>query len=124
MITIGCGLNLDNDLPTVSLNSLLPESVKNKITREEYLSSFFNIFEKMYTVFDSQGFDPFVDQYTSSWLHSGQVLKLNDGTTVTVEGLSKFGYLLAKDGERNNYELHPDGNSLDFFNGLIKTKIN
>ena len=46
------------------------------------------------------------------------------GTAVTVTGLAPSGYLLAVDtGTGVSYELHPDGNSLDFFQGLVRRKV-
>jgi len=36
--------------------------------------------------------------------------------------LAPSGYLLAE-GPEGRFELHPDGNSLDFFQGLIRKKL-
>ena len=44
-------------------------------------------------------------------------------TEVTVRGLTKTGYLLATDAAGARFELHPDGNSFDFFQGLVKKKL-
>ena len=42
---------------------------------------------------------------------------------VTIVGLTPTGYLRAVHASGEQYELHPDGNSLDFFSGLISKKI-
>uniref|UniRef100_A0A7N2RB15 BPL/LPL catalytic domain-containing protein n=1 Tax=Quercus lobata TaxID=97700 RepID=A0A7N2RB15_QUELO len=42
---------------------------------------------------------------------------------VTIQGLTSSGYLLAIGEDNQMYELHPDGNSLDFFKGLIRRKL-
>jgi biotin---protein ligase len=41
---------------------------------------------------------------------------------LTVTGLAENGFLLATDDSGQQFELHPDGNSLDFFRGLIRRK--
>jgi biotin--protein ligase len=44
---------------------------------------------------------------------------------VRITGLSPSGFLAAVDADGdgvNRYELHPDGNSLDFFAGLVRKK--
>jgi biotin---protein ligase len=46
------------------------------------------------------------------------------GAVVTITGLAPSGYLLAVDDRTGtSYELHPDGNSLDFFQGLVRRKV-
>ena len=87
--------------------------------------------------------------YEAAWLHSGQVVEVEEGaemvssssssssgggskksTTspascrVTITGLSPSGFLAAVDAGDGvtRYELHPDGNSLDFFKGLVRRK--
>lgn len=42
---------------------------------------------------------------------------------VQIRGLTPDGYLLAEDSQGERYSLSPDGNSLDFFKGLIKSKL-
>ncbi len=43
--------------------------------------------------------------------------------SLTIEGLTPHGFLRASDAAGRLYELHPDGNSLDFFSGLIRRKL-
>ncbi|XP_031124626.1 biotin--protein ligase 2-like [Ipomoea triloba] len=42
---------------------------------------------------------------------------------VTIQGLSSSGYLLAITDDGQTCELHPDGNSFDFFKGLVRRKL-
>ena len=42
---------------------------------------------------------------------------------LTIEGLTENGFLRAVDSNGQTFELHPDGNSLDFFRGLIRRKL-
>lgn len=91
-------------------------------------------------MFEASGFSPLQEEYLASWLHSGQrVLAFNpdlaqpttqakagagdQGTWLTVCGLSPGGFLLAEDDWGNAYELTPDGNSLDMMRGLVKRKV-
>lgn len=43
--------------------------------------------------------------------------------SVRIQGLTPDGYLLATDDRGERYSLSPDGNSLDFFKGLVKAKL-
>jgi hypothetical protein len=52
----------------------------------------------------------------SRWLQGGPLL-------VEVVGLSTSGFLLARDSSGQQYELAPDGNSLDMMRGLIRRKL-
>ena len=43
--------------------------------------------------------------------------------SLRIQGLTSDGYLLATDDAGEQYSLSPDGNSLDFFEGLVKAKL-
>eukprot|EP01018_Ginkgo_biloba_P011301 Gb_31384 [translate_table: standard] len=133
-VTVGIGLNVDNREPTTCLNAFLQESTNDRhiLRREELLAAFFERFENLYDVFLQQGFSVLESKYYDKWLHSGQRVLLEEreeGTShltnafVTVQGLTSSGYLLATDDEGKKYELYPDGNSFDFFRGLIRRKL-
>ncbi|KAK4751773.1 hypothetical protein SAY87_020571 [Trapa incisa] len=131
-VCAGIGLNVDNDKPSICLNSILQESVaiSYKFTREEILAAFFNKFEKLYSLFIHQGFQTLEELYYQTWLHSGQrvVVQQKDGdrvteNVVTIQGLTSSGYLLAIGDDNQMCELHPDGNSFDFFKGLVRRKL-
>jgi biotin--protein ligase len=124
LLLIGVGLNVTNKHPTTCLSELVPGK---DVSREEVLARFFNNLEPIMDDFSLKGFDPFKDEYLRSWLHTDQKVTIEDkeaGTSipVTIKGLTASGYLLAEDGTGLAMELFPDGNSLDFFTGLIRRK--
>lgn len=123
-VSIGVGLNVDNAEPTVCLNQL--GSVK--VSRAEVLARFLNMYDELYLDFQQNGFEESLQaKYEAAWLHSNQVVKLDQhqGKEVTIKGIvpSSGGCLLAIDSEGNKLELYPDGNRLDFFQGLISKKM-
>ncbi|KAF3776545.1 Biotin--protein ligase 1 [Nymphaea thermarum] len=132
-VSAGIGLNLDNDMPTTCLNAALQKLTSGslRLTREEILASFFSRFESLYEAFISQGFQALESLYYKYWMHSGQKVVIEEkysnpspeNSVVTIQGLTSSGYLLAIDDDNRKYELHPDGNSFDFFKGLIKKKM-
>ncbi|KAK9167652.1 hypothetical protein Scep_002843 [Stephania cephalantha] len=132
-VTAGIGLNVDNEKPSTCLNVVLQElsSVPCKLQREEILAAFFKRFEIFFDVLLTQGFRALEEAYYKAWLHSGQriVIQEKDDTqlvenvSVTVQGLASSGYLLAVGEDNHLYELHPDGNSFDFFKGLVRRKL-
>lgn len=131
-VSVGVGLNVDNDQPTTCLNAVLkdisPASILLK--REEIIAAFFHKFEKFFDLFLDQGFKSLEELYYRTWLHSGQRVIVEDKiedqvvqNVVTIQGLTSSGYLLAIGDDYQMYELHPDGNSFDFFKGLVRRKI-
>eukprot|EP00942_MAST-04A_sp_MAST-4A-sp1_P008113 g8113.t1 len=130
-VTLGVGINTTNDQPTVSLNSILRSNNKTipELKREQVISEILNQYENMMDIFNVQGFKPFEDEYCKAWLHSNQRVQvvLRDGKDpidVTIKGISNVsGGLYSVDDDGNKYELYPDGNSFDFFKGLIRRKL-
>lgn len=131
-VSAGIGLNVNNEKPTTSLNTFLSELCGGgyQFQREDVLAAFFNKFEKFYGLFVNQGFKTLEELYYKTWLHSGQrvVVQEKDGDkvvehVVTIQGLTSSGYLLAVGDDNQMCELHPDGNSFDFFKGLVRRKL-
>ncbi|XP_054788818.1 biotin--protein ligase 2-like [Prosopis cineraria] len=131
-VSAGIGLNVNNEKPTTCLDSALRElSMKGyQFRREDVLAAFFNKFEKFYDLFVNQGFQTLEQLYYKTWLHSGQrviVQEKNEDQmiehVVTIQGLTSSGYLLAIGNDNQMCELHPDGNSFDFFKGLVRRKL-
>ncbi|XVF36851.1 hypothetical protein REPUB_Repub19eG0094100 [Reevesia pubescens] len=130
-VSSGIGLNVGNEKPTTCLNAVLKElSTINEFRREDIMAAFFNKFEMLYDIFINQGFQPLEELYYRTWLHSGQrviVQVKNEDTVVenvvTIQGLTSSGYLLAIGDDNQMCELHPDGNSFDFFKGLVRRKL-
>jgi len=79
-VSSGVGLNLDNVEPTTCLNAVLRKliSTQHKIKREEFLSAFFNKFEDYFETFLRQGFVVLEDLYYQTWLHSGQIVTIEE----------------------------------------------
>nr|XP_010926889.1 biotin--protein ligase 2 [Elaeis guineensis] len=132
-VCAGIGLNLDNEKPTTCLNMVLQKlsSGTHRLMREDILAAFFNNFENLFDIFLIQGFQALEELYYKTWLHSGQKVIIEEKhegqsveeTAVIVQGLTSSGYLLATDEDKKSYELHPDGNSFDFFKGLVRRKL-
>ncbi|KAJ8762987.1 hypothetical protein K2173_023116 [Erythroxylum novogranatense] len=131
-VSAGIGLNVSNEKPTTCLNEVLRilSTSDFQLRREDVLAAFFNKFEKLYDLFINQGFQTLEDLYYKTWLHSGQrvIIQENNGdqsveNVVTIQGLTSSGYLLAFGDDGQMCELHPDGNSFDFFKGLVRRKL-
>ncbi|KAI3464463.1 hypothetical protein Pfo_021126 [Paulownia fortunei] len=132
-VSAGIGLNVNNQKPTTCLNAVLQRlgCVAHQLQREDIIAAFFNKFECFYDIFMNQGFQALEELYYKTWLHSGQrviVQEKNENqdqvseTVVTIQGLTTSGYLLAATEDGQTCELHPDGNSFDFFKGLVRRK--
>ncbi|XP_022768231.1 biotin--protein ligase 2-like isoform X2 [Durio zibethinus] len=131
-VSSGIGLNVGNVKPTTCLNAVLKElsTTSNEFRREDIMAAFFNKFEMLYDIFINQGFQTLEELYYRTWLHSGQrviVQEKNEDrfveNVVTIQGLTSSGYLLAIGDDNQVCELHPDGNSFDFFKGLVRRKL-
>ncbi|KAG5036287.1 hypothetical protein AAZX31_04G233100 [Glycine max] len=131
-VSAGIGLNVNNKKPTTSLNTILKGfySGAYQFQREEVLAAFFNKFEIFYDLFLNQGFQTLEELYIKTWLHSGQRVVVQEKNedkviehVVTIQGLTSSGYLLAVGDDHQMCELHPDGNSFDFFKGLVRRKL-
>ncbi|CAE5959414.1 unnamed protein product [Arabidopsis arenosa] len=131
-VSVGVGLNVDNEQPTTCLNAVLKDScpASNLLKREEILGAFFHKFETFFDLFMKQGFKSLEELYYKTWLHSGQRVIVEEKNedqvvqnVVTIQGLTSSGYLLAMGDDNVMYELHPDGNSFDFFKGLVRRKL-
>jgi biotin--protein ligase len=114
-----------------------------KINNEQLLASVLTHLESCFDQFERQGFAPLEPQYLSSWMHSNQQVELEEGladagssglgssgaagqqqrVTLRIAGLSPYGFLRAVDAAGQEYELTPDGNSLDMMQGLIRKKL-
>lgn len=74
---VGCGLNILNEPPIGSLAQLETlargQGVPSTLTVERVTAAVLTEFERIWNLFrdeESEGFRPFMDRYTSSWLHS------------------------------------------------------
>ncbi|KAH9810061.1 BPL1-biotin holocarboxylase synthetase [Teratosphaeria destructans] len=130
-LVVGIGLNVSNSSsPTTSLNNLA-RSLNPPLapfTLEKLLASILTQFESIYTRFCRTGFDrDFERRYYGLWLHSDQVVTLEaeGGAKARIKGITtNWGLLVAEEveGKGRGWALQSDGNSFDFFKGLLKRK--
>ncbi|SMY20891.1 unnamed protein product [Zymoseptoria tritici ST99CH_1A5] len=130
-LLVGIGLNALNAQPTTSLAQIFSSAGLPPPQLEALLASILVSFEALYARFCRCGWDDgFQEMYYKHWLHEGQVVKLEQegGLEVRVKGISSdWGMLVVeevvKSGRGRRWELMSDGNSFDFFKGLVKRKV-
>ncbi|KAI8888267.1 class II aaRS and biotin synthetase [Backusella circina FSU 941] len=130
LLVIGCGINLNNAHPTVSINEIIRQHnpALAPLKREEMLADVLVTFEKMYNEFCEKGMGSwFLDMYYRRWLHSDKLVTLttHDNERVRIIGItSDYGMLeaVSVDNPRKRFTLQPDGNSFDMLKGLITKK--
>ncbi|KAI8975945.1 biotin-protein ligase [Pilobolus umbonatus] len=129
LLVIGCGVNLDNPEPTVSINEVIRQHNPRllPLKREEWVANAMVTFENMYLEFCEKGVGPwFLNKYYKRWLHSDKLVTLttHDNVQAKIIGItSDYGLLEAEDiHTRKKYKLQPDGNSFDMLKGLIIKK--
>ncbi|KAJ3165354.1 biotin holocarboxylase synthetase [Geranomyces variabilis] len=131
-MVVGCGLNLANPRPTLSITQLVshlnPTSPSPRI--DSTLALIIATFDSLYTEFASaKSFRPFLARYYAAWLHTNQIVTLHDagGVKARIVGIDdEFGLLRAvtvEDGGAGvEHALQPDGNSFDMMRGMISRK--
>ena len=128
----GIGLNLSNTAPTTSLNALCASARLAPMTAEKLLASILTSFQSLYLRFSHSGFSPLLDTYYAHWLHSEQIVTLEQegGAKARIKGITgDWGLLVAEElgwedrATGRKWELQSDSNSFDFFRGLLKRKI-
>jgi len=130
IINIGCGLNLDNRTPTVSVNKLRQDAGLEPLSREHYLANTFNKLERIINTFAEGKEDIIFEEYYDAWLHSNQQILVQDDLSkqstrkANILAIDEFGYLIAQDLETGEeFKVHDDGNSFDMMQGLIRPKF-
>ncbi|KAJ3017493.1 biotin holocarboxylase synthetase [Thoreauomyces humboldtii] len=148
-MVVGCGLNVTNPHPTTSVSEIIQRHLAGKgdatVDGEEVLARIMVRFDQMYQEFASPSvgkdrfrfaFEPFLDRYYHVWLHSNQLVTLQDlgNVSARIVGIDSSGLLRATttdagDGGCDNDDiggvehlLQPDGNSFDMMKGLISQK--
>jgi len=139
-VVTGIGLNLSNALPTTSLN-LLAKSLNPPLkdfTPEKLLASILAHFETLYSTFTQSGFTRDMEEfYYANWLHTDQLVTLESvdgvetGMKARIKGITRdWGLLLAEEvrevdgrGTGRVVQVQSDGNSFDFFRGLVRRKL-
>ncbi|KAL0096829.1 biotin-protein ligase [Phycomyces blakesleeanus] len=130
LLVIGCGINLANPHPTVSINDVIQNHNPSlrRLSPEDTLSGIMVHFEKMYLEFCEKGMGSwFLDKYYQRWLHSNKLVTLttHDDVRARITGItSDYGMLeaVSLEDSRKKFTLQPDGNSFDMLKGLIIKK--
>ncbi|KAL9546035.1 hypothetical protein PS6_007870 [Mucor atramentarius] len=130
VLVIGCGINLSNAEPTVSINDIISDYNPSapRLSAEDVLAGILVKFEVYYNEFCEKGMGTwFLDKYYQRWLHSNAVVTLTtyNNEQVQIIGItSDFGMLQVKSLEKKDklYGLLPDGNSFDMMKGLLIQK--
>jgi biotin--protein ligase len=135
----GCGVNVDNPTPSLSLNLVIQEYNAEHgtnlapISLEELLAMSLARLDSFYQKFCQQGFQPFLDLYYRYWIHTNQLITLKDqgGIRARILGITAdYGLLEVVAVDDNNqelvprqlYQLQPDGNSFDLMHNMISRK--
>jgi biotin--protein ligase len=133
-VTVGAGLNVSNAQPTRCLDALIAAAAAARgaprkpppLCAAALLAGALRHYEALEARFVAAGVAPLQPAYLHHWLHTGQRVTLQEearAVPLTVRGLTPGGYLLAQDEAGERFELCPDGNSLDFFQGLVRKKL-
>ncbi|XP_076445660.1 uncharacterized protein LOC143283340 [Babylonia areolata] len=128
--TVGCGVNVSNNQPTVCINSIIQDynqahgSSLKPLTTSEVLAHIVSALETLVAQFQEKGHQDFCQLYYKYWLHSGARVKVESEGNAEVEiiGLDDYGFLHAVNQQGQNLSVQPDGNSFDMLHNLISVK--
>ncbi|CCD66051.1 BPL/LPL catalytic domain-containing protein [Caenorhabditis elegans] len=124
-VSIGCGMNVSNDKPTMCLNDMLPKEAETRITKEQLIAETINKFTYYMKDYEDNGPETFKKKYHEYWLHSQQEVLLSDfNERVTIRGIDDDGYLQvrSKSNPDKIFSIGDDGNTFDMMKGLIRHK--
>jgi len=125
---IGCGININNDEPLVSINTILKNNylIDVKLSCEQVIARILSQFERLMNNYQNGNSDEFFHLYYKYWVHQDQIIEYkkdkNDiKMTGKIIGIDENGFLQVKT-ECDVISLHPDGNSFDVLKNLIQPK--
>ncbi|XP_045466923.1 uncharacterized protein LOC123675586 [Harmonia axyridis] len=132
VLNIGCGINLNNNEPTMCLNNYIMEYNKENntalkpLSQEKYFAMVFNEIENLYDVIQNDNVEVFFDLYYKHWIHmdSKITIQTEDELTqnATIIGIDDFGFLKVRQENGEICVVQPDGNTFDMIKGLIAPK--
>jgi len=140
ILNVGCGLNLTNEEPTLSVNQLVTGLGAPSVTREEYLAHLFNALHSLITSFNAGQKQHVFELYYEHWLHQDQEVTVSassknsrtnelsssahegESERTRIIGIDEYGYLRVRTASGLQFSVHDDGNSFDMMRGLIKPK--
>ena len=70
LVNIGCGLNLDNRVPTCSVNDMIENAGGQRLGLEKYLAIVCNQLEFLTELVCNGELEKVLDFYHTNWLHS------------------------------------------------------
>ncbi|GAA99253.1 uncharacterized protein L969DRAFT_73058 [Mixia osmundae IAM 14324] len=135
-LIVGCGINVFNERPTTSISALLRKhnlSVAATITMPEVLAAILCKIEAKWDFYFSlwRPLEPFIQAYTQHWLHTDQIITLEEtGQRLLIKSITQdYGLLHTEvmDGRERTpaaafADLQPDGNSFDMLRNLVRRK--
>ena len=135
-VLFGIGVNCFNKNPNPCVQDWI-EIIQSHYSNlpdleiEKIEARFINCLDSMmdnFLIFDKEAvMNSFLRKFYKYWLHSGQDVTLKDFNNAKCEiiGISSdYGYLEARDKVTGEiYQLRPDGNSFNIFEGLISKKV-
>ncbi|KRX81185.1 DNA-directed RNA polymerase II subunit RPB3 [Trichinella sp. T6] len=121
---LGCGLNVSNQHPTVSLNELIQSNMP-RLSIEQVIAIVMTRFEQLLFVLEQGNMQEICHLYHKYWLHENQKVYLKDmNTHGKVMRLDEDGYLLVEclpTGRLVSVEC--EGNTFDLTKGVICRKM-
>ncbi|XP_034405713.1 biotin--protein ligase isoform X1 [Cyclopterus lumpus] len=129
-LLIGCGFNVTNSNPTVSINDLIQQHNAGHncslqpLRCDQLIARTAGCLEALIGSFQRGGADAVLPTYYKRWLHSGTRVRLwsEDGPEAEVVGLDPNGFLQVHNKEQGVVSLEPDGNSFDMLKKLVVIK--
>ncbi|RNA11303.1 biotin-- ligase [Brachionus plicatilis] len=122
-LKIGIGFNLDNQHPTVCLNSILRGKKLPECSQEVFMANFFNFFESYVSLLSQPNFNSwlkFSADFQENWIHQNQKVRINFwDEDAEIIGINEFGYLKVRRSDKTEHCLQPDGNRFDLMQNLI-----
>lgn len=128
---IGCGINVCNRHPTMSVNDCIAlwnretGSSLQPVAIETTLACTLNCLEELLRQYERKGLADIEQLYYRYWLHSGSIVQLanHHGEEAEVLGIDEYGFLHVRGrGSGAELRLQPDGNTFDLMSGLIAMK--
>nr|CAB3253290.1 biotin--protein ligase [Phallusia mammillata] len=128
--SIGCGVNICNEKPTVCVNQILKENYNKSdvLSCEQVIARTLTILEALIDDFQQNGPQGFLEMYYKYWIHSGANVKVqrdrhsSEKLNALVIGIDECGYLRVRLDDGSITTLNPDGNSFDLTKNLIIAK--
>ncbi|KAL1229645.1 DNA-directed RNA polymerase II subunit [Trichinella spiralis] len=121
---LGCGLNVSNQHPTVSLNELIQSNMP-RLSIEQVIAIVMTRFEQLLFMLEQGNMQEICDLYHKYWLHENQKVYLKDmNSHGKVMRLDEDGYLLVEclpTGRLVSVEC--EGNTFDLTKGVICRKM-